>query len=65
MYKSERIGKYVVSYFIDLECGCREVKVSENGILLRHHLDFNYDNDTNVEDVYNIAKTFLKELNNK
>lgn len=62
MFKSERFGKYVVSFFIDLEDGAREIKVSFQGKVLKHHVDFNYNNDTNEDEMKAIAYDMIKAL---
>lgn len=65
MCKTERFGKYIVHFFIDLSLGSREVTVSINGKRLKHHVDFNYNNHTDERDLQSVAYEFIRDLENK
>lgn len=64
MHKTERFGKYIVTFYIDLEDGSREVIISLDGEKLVHHCDFDYKNtcDENVADLQSIAYEKLRDL---
>lgn len=64
MHKTERFGKYIVTFYIDLELASREVIISLDGEKLVHHCDFNYKStcDENVADLQSIAYEKLRDL---
>ena len=64
MHKTERFGKYIVTFYIDLELASREVIISLDGEKLFHHCDFDYKNtsDENVADLQSIAYEKLRDF---
>ena len=64
MHKTERFGKYIVTFYIDLEMASREVIISLDGEKLVHHCDFDYKStlDENVAVLQSIAYEKLRDL---
>jgi hypothetical protein len=65
MHKTERFGKYIITFYIDFESPrSREVIISLDGEKLVHHCDFNLKStvDENVADLQSIAYEKLRDL---